>query len=68
MLNMTSKENRQADASRHAVSIARWEDEGGAATPRIDQTDIKQEKKRRPRRMIANKREGSDAAHTVRRG
>jgi hypothetical protein len=28
---MTSRKNHQADATRHAVAIAQWDDEGGAS-------------------------------------
>ena len=31
MPNMTSTDDRQTDASDHAASIARWDDEGGAS-------------------------------------
>jgi hypothetical protein len=41
MMNMTSTEHRQTDAGDHAASIARWDDEGGAATSRLSTTDGK---------------------------
>jgi hypothetical protein len=31
MSQMTSTENSQTEASRHAAAIERWEDEGGAS-------------------------------------
>jgi hypothetical protein len=38
---MTPRENPKADASHHPAAIARWDDEGGAATSFADKIDAK---------------------------
>jgi hypothetical protein len=62
MSYMTSTEDRRTharDARQYTASIARWENEGGAARSRPSPTGAKRVNKHRPsRRMIANKREG----------
>jgi hypothetical protein len=72
MLEMTSTENPQADASDHTAAIARWDDEGGASKSAPRKKVHPAQKGRRPiekipalRRMIDNKQEDAHAIHQV---
>jgi hypothetical protein len=49
---MTPRENSEADASHHAAAIARWDDEGGAATSFADKTDARISKSGRAKRRV----------------
>jgi len=49
---MTSTENHRPDESQHAASIARWEDEGGAAKSRPSNAGAKGARQHRRRRRI----------------
>ena len=64
MSEMTSTENSQTEASRHAAAIERWEDEGGASKVVLKHDKRKTIKNPRPRRMTKNKqKEDAHANH-----